>query len=333
METRKLQRVGGGTFTVSIPKSWAEDHGLKAGSTIHLYTHRDGSIIVRGSVKDGDALSSCSIRIEGTDPSLLTRSLSAAHIVGFDTVVLVPASAFSSEQCQAARDLVQDLVGATIITETQENITVKNLLSPSDVSLRQSVVQLHFVVLSIHREATVAFIDADSGAHERISERSSEATRLFKMVARHFNRALISLKEVDRLGTNRPEIFDYYTTARELERIARQSESIARQASRLTEEISETERALFEEAAELARGVIEDAGTIVLDPSGNMTAHAVMDECDTVSGTIGARERSISRDSAGPEVIRALSELGKTVDNASMIAEVAVQQELRNKHI
>lgn len=331
METRKLQRVGGGTYTVSIPKAWAEDHGLKAGSTIYLYTHRDGSIIVRGSEKDGDALSSCSIYIEGTEPSLVTRSLSAAHVVGFDTVVLEPTSAFTNEQCQAARDLVQNLVGATIITENQETIAVKNLLSPSDVSIRQSVVQLHFVVLSIHREATIAFLTADSDAYERISERSNEATRLFKMVARHFNRALISMKEVDRLGTNRPKIFDYYTTACELERIADSSESIAREASRLEEELSETERGVFEEMAEQARGVIGDAGTIVLDPSGNVTAHAVMDECDTIRSAIDASEQSIS--SASPAVIRALSELGKTVDNASMIAEVAVQRGLRKRHI
>lgn len=331
METRKLQRVGGGTYTVSIPKAWAEDHGLKAGSTIHLYTHRDGSIVVRGSEKDGDALCSCSIRIEGTDPALVTRSLSAAHVVGFDTVVLEPTSSFTSEQCQAARELVQNLVGATIITENQENITVKNLLSPSDVSIRQSVVQLHFVVLSIHREATIAFVTADSDAYERISERSSEATRLFKMVARHFNRALISLKEVDRLGTNRPELFDYYTTARELARIADSSELIAREASRLEAELSETDRDAFEQAAEQARGLIEDAGTIVLDPSGNVTAHAVMDECATVRNSIIASEQSISY--ASPAVIRALYELGKTVDNASMIAEVAVQRGLRKKHI
>jgi len=46
METRKLQEVGGGTFTVSIPRAWAENNGFEVGMELQLYTHRDGSILV-----------------------------------------------------------------------------------------------------------------------------------------------------------------------------------------------------------------------------------------------------------------------------------------------
>jgi phosphate uptake regulator len=44
METRKLQRVGGGSFTVSVPKEWATEHQLEPRTEVHLYTHRDATV-------------------------------------------------------------------------------------------------------------------------------------------------------------------------------------------------------------------------------------------------------------------------------------------------
>jgi phosphate uptake regulator len=61
METRKLQRVGGGIFTVSVPKEWATEHQLEPGTEVHLYTHRHGSIVQRSSRRDGGTLSCATV--------------------------------------------------------------------------------------------------------------------------------------------------------------------------------------------------------------------------------------------------------------------------------
>jgi phosphate uptake regulator len=249
-------------------------------------------------------------------------------------VVLESTCSFTTAQLEAVRTIVQNMVGATILSESNETITVKNLLSPSDVSIRQSVVHLHFVVLSIHREATAAFVNAESDAFERISERANEANRLCKMITRHFNRSLISLKEVDQLGTDRSELFDCYRTARELVRIVGLSQSIAREASRLETELPESETTTVETVARLTGEVIEDAGAIVLDPDGQVTAHSVLGDCDTVQQAIEESQRAVSGGSPGSlPVIRALAELDKTVEHASLIAEVAIQRSLRKTHV
>jgi len=40
METRKVQVTGGSTYTVSIPKTWATDNDVEAGTKIEF--HPDG---------------------------------------------------------------------------------------------------------------------------------------------------------------------------------------------------------------------------------------------------------------------------------------------------
>lgn len=54
METRKVQLAGGSTYTVSLPKQWAEEHGVEAGAQLLVAPHDDGSLTVRVSdVRDG----------------------------------------------------------------------------------------------------------------------------------------------------------------------------------------------------------------------------------------------------------------------------------------
>lgn len=46
-ETRKLQRVGGGTYTLSLPEAWADERDLSAGMELRLFSHTAGPEVVR----------------------------------------------------------------------------------------------------------------------------------------------------------------------------------------------------------------------------------------------------------------------------------------------
>ena len=49
-ESRKVQKTGGSTLIVSLPKKWTEDTGLKAGSQIKLMNQPDGSLVINPSL-------------------------------------------------------------------------------------------------------------------------------------------------------------------------------------------------------------------------------------------------------------------------------------------
>jgi len=133
METRKLQEVGGGTFTVSIPRAWAENNGFEVGMELQLYTHRDGSILVRSSDTDINCLTRqrSKLLVKVLKPSVvrftrLTRS-------GSKTIVLRQSETFSDPMVKAVRSTVRDLIGANILTETDTEITIKYLLDTSSI--------------------------------------------------------------------------------------------------------------------------------------------------------------------------------------------------------
>lgn len=338
METRKLQRVGGGTYTVSIPKGWAVEHGLEAGSEVHLYAHTDGSIVVRSSEKDGEELGTIGVDVDDGDPESVSRPLRAAHAVGYESVTLRPHESFTDGQRRAARRTKRHLVGTEIVVEDEDEITLRNLLDATDVSVRQSVVQLQFVACSAHRQATAAFDDEEGVDLERLRERAEEADRLFEMITRHFNRSQISMEEVDRLGVSRPALFDYYATARELARIVDLGVKIASAVNGFSGSLGESPVADLEAAADASVELVEEAATAVLEGSDVDTAHEVLDGRDEVIEALEAIDQSTFEDSNTPfdgtpndvrTMTRTLDALALTADHAGVIADVAIRSAIR----
>ena len=341
METRKLQRVGGGTYTVSIPKGWAVEHGLEAGSEIHLYAHADGSIVVRSAEKDGGELGSIEVAVDG--PGQVARALRAAHAVGYQSVTLRPAGyrgSFTDEQRRAARRTKRHLVGTEIVVESADEVVLRNLLDAADVSVRQSVVQLQYVALSAHRSATGAFLDGEPADRDRLGERAEEADRLAEMVTRHLGRSLISMEEVDRLGVDRPALFDYYATARELARVADLAVSIGRAGGDLAGSFPADVAADVEEAATAARQTVEDAATAVIEGVGVDGANETLARYDEARLGVDAVDHALF-DGADPAfdgspaearaLTRALDDLARTAEHGGALAEVALRAATRKE--
>ena len=46
MESRKLQKTGGSTLIVSLPKKWIKKNSLKTGSEVRLIIQPDGTMTI-----------------------------------------------------------------------------------------------------------------------------------------------------------------------------------------------------------------------------------------------------------------------------------------------
>ena len=98
METRKIQKVGGGTYTVSIPAQWAKEHNIEAASTAYLHTHHDGSLVVRWNEKDQSELAATQIELADADPRVAERMLYAAYMAGFKRITLRAQDGLTSDE-------------------------------------------------------------------------------------------------------------------------------------------------------------------------------------------------------------------------------------------
>jgi phosphate uptake regulator len=337
METRKLQRVGGGTYTVSIPKEWATSRGLEAGTAVNLHTHLDGSIVVRSPEMDRGRVESIDVAV-GDDPQTVRQLLRATQTAGFEQVTLVTDGSFSTDTVRAVRSFVRGFVGAELVDERDGVLVVRSLLDAADVSVRQSVVQLQFVALSVHGRATDSLTGDTTGdttgEHEKLRERAAEADRLCEMVSRHLNRTLVSFEELDRLGLDRPALFDYYETAHHLGEVAAEGVTVGGTAARLSDPLSTAASEEFRDLADATRAVVDDASMAVLEQRDTGTICGIHERRETTRGRItdwldslhdGDPTPAVETTAEAVAVARSLDALRRTLDHGGAVADVALR--------
>lgn len=327
MDTRKIQTVGGGTYTVSLPKEWAEAQNIDTGDVVDLHTHIDGVLVLQPQERDDDAPGRVAVRVDDDDPAPLERTLRAAYSVGAREVRFEAADGFTAAQRRVVDRVARTLTGVSVTGETDSALTVRTLLDTGEVSVRQSVRELKFVALSMHREATAAATDdANPGA---LADRDEQADRIYAMIDRAFARGLDRLDEVDALGLTRPELFELWGTTRELERVADHAEGIAALASDLEEAPDEATRAEVRDVAQAARDVVADAVGVVVGDAEVETAQEALAARERVLAEISTCRRRLSASDGGSQFGPVLDRIRRTAEHGGNVAEFGLRRAIR----
>jgi len=330
METRKIQQVGGGTYTVSLPKEWANGADIEPGAAVALHSHIDGTLVIQPGTKSTEATTPLALSIDGADPKRLTHALRAAYAAGVDTVECTASEGITDDQQRTIERITRDLTGVTISESTAHTVRIRSLLDAEEVSIPQSVRQLQFTALSAHRDAT----DAVSGPTtvENPEARDDQADRLYTMVDRYFQRGLDSLSVMDALGLTRPSLFVHWVTARELERVADHARRIAAVANRLESPVGQPIGREFDDVADRARTLVRDAVAAVVDGDDIAAVGTILDDCDRLREDVRALDRRLfETDDAPYRLTNALDALRRTADSATSIATLALRSRFRDE--
>ena len=330
METRKVQLAGGSTYTVSLPKRWAAEHDIEAGRRLCLYPNDDGSLVVQARPEASGEGTMAHVNVDSLSEEDLRRTVHALYAVGLDEFTLSVSHPFEPDRRRAITTATENLIGLEVTTETDQRVEFQCLLNPTDVSVRQSVLQLQFVALSMCDNAVDALTTGDTDLAGHVRERDDEADRLFALVNRHFQRTLSSMQEVERLGIDRRTAFAYYTTARQLERVADHAERIAETAIRF-ETHPPTDP--LEEIAALARrsnAVVEDAASVLLGGGDTTDAYRALEARDRLVGEVETLDRTLYEERVRDAYLLALvlDSVERIAEYGGNVAETAVQTSL-----
>jgi len=326
-ETRKVQVTGGSTFTVSIPKGWATENDVEAGSRVAF--HPEGDSLVLTPATDGKRTEG-SIDIAGLTGEELRRVVMTMYVSGFD-VITFRADRVTTDQRRTIREATQGLVGLEVLEETGDRVVVRDLLDSSELSVHNAVDRMRLISASMLEDALTALAEPDADLARDVIHRDDDVDRLYMVVSRIFRSTLRSPQAAVELGLPRETCFDYHSSARQLERIADHATKIAHLSlefdSAPPEDVVESLQELQVAAAE----VIEDA-----------TAALVADDAEEATRLAnGARERVRELDSNARHIDELLRELdpvraqmlGLIVDSLSRaadyggnIAETALQK-------
>jgi phosphate uptake regulator len=327
VETRKVQVTGGSTYTVSIPKEWATDNGVEAGSEVEFYPQGDSLFL---APKRDDEHTEGTLNIEGMTGEKLRRAVMTMYVSGFDIIGL-ESPRITNDQRRTIREATQSLVGLEVLEETRDRVVIRDLLDSSELSIHNAVTRMRLIALSMLEDAVTALTDLDEDMARDVIGRDDDVDRLYMVVSRIFRDILRTPKAAEELGLPREVCFDYHSSARQLERIGDHATKIAHLSLTLEAPVpEEVAEALWELYAE-AESVIDGAMEALFEDDSETATQQANDVRESVR-QIDADARGIDEllrelDPARAQVLGLIVDsLSRSADYGGNIAETALQK-------
>lgn len=234
MESRKVQRVGYSTFSISLPKAWVREIGLKQGDFVVLLPEKDGSLKLMPSsmVERKPQTEGYVIRSDlCNEPRMLERIIVGNYTLGRDAFRVVSPTRISREHVEEVRKIARRLMGLGIVQETPDQIDLQCSIDPTRFKIDMLMRRLSVIASTMHVEAIQGLMDSQQQLAEDAIRREDEADMMYWLAIRLLISAQNDRTIADKIGLEEPsQILFYALITRYLEIIADHAENIARRA-------------------------------------------------------------------------------------------------------
>jgi len=225
-EIRSVQKTGGSTLTVSLPKDWAVRYGIDKGSRIAITENDDGSISIY-PVEANRPTSGTSVIAIGHDIGMLPRRIIASYIMGFDTIIL-SSGRIETEQRSRIFEIIKDLMGLEVVREDSGSIELKQMLDPTGLPLPSAISRMSLLAESMIRDLTQALETGDEKLLSDLITRESHVDRLYWFIVREINCGIKDHRFAKSIDMDVGLATCYLAVARNIERICDHIENVAR---------------------------------------------------------------------------------------------------------
>jgi len=192
---RKVQSTGRGSYIISLPKEWVHDTGLKKGSEIDFNVQADSSLTLiprklkeKYEENEGGKLKEYYLNAEPEDEDLHStlRMIKALYVISADIIRVRFKGVKDAAKCKnEIRIFARDtLLGAEIIDETPEEITLQILIRHSDFPIESAVRRMAIVALSANRDAIEALKNRSQTLFQSVINANNDVNRLGHYIVR-----------------------------------------------------------------------------------------------------------------------------------------------------
>ncbi|MCL4333532.1 MAG: hypothetical protein M1290_02770 [Candidatus Thermoplasmatota archaeon] len=214
MEIRKIQKTGGSTLVVSLPKAWCQNFDLKVGSKVMLNYNEKGGIMMEPFDR-GQSSSGATVDIKkNSDMENELRMLISKYIQGVKRINI------RSEDKKAMDDVIRRFleytIGFEIVDEKGNEAVLEDLISLPMLTFDKGMKRMVTLVRSIVTES----ISDEKIPIEYVLQKENEVDKFNIYIQRLFSQTLkdYSVLQLNKISSS--QALSYLLVSRILERIA-----------------------------------------------------------------------------------------------------------------
>lgn len=229
-EIRKIQLTGGSTFTVSLPKNWAKDNGLKAGSQVAIKYQPDMSLLITPKVElEPKEARETVLEVTGKlSPKAVISEFIATYLVGYNVIRVRFHPQTTKHRIALKEAIKRKLMGVEIIEESTSEMTAQCLLGYKELSADRALSRMSTLTSSMHKDAVSALVNCDLESAKEVVERDDEIDRFYFFIVRMLKEAVFNRAMAEEIGLTGPrDYLGYRLMVKSIERVADHSARIA----------------------------------------------------------------------------------------------------------
>ncbi len=332
-EARRIQKTGGSTFIVSLPKAWVVGRGLSSGDVLLFHGAPDGSLTVRAESGTPGETPRRQLQVSNDmDPEHLFRLLVAEYIAGAPLLEIHTDGRMNARTREIVRSFAQRMIGPEILEETADGVVLQDVIGPNPLPIASVIRRMYQMVRAMQVDAMAAFHARDLSIARDVIERDWEVDRLHWFIGKQITSALRDGRVLSSIGLTLPECATYLLASRVLERIADHAVRIAETVPLLGKEpipagvVAELDR-LAHAAADGLTGAIDSLSNEDIAKANDVldAAARVTRERETI-----LKELTKKRGRLAVALAYVLESLERSAFYASDLAEIAINHTVQH---
>lgn len=331
-EIRKIQFTGRSTFIISLPKKWMAEMQLNVGDPVTILKAINGSLSIFPNIMRMPITEECFARItEKEGRTTVKRKIISMYLRGYNVMHIKPETErFLPSQRESVREVVsRNLMGAEIIEDSSQLITVAILMGIAGLSIKIALKRMFLIAMSMHRDAITAICTSDKELAADVMRTDDEVDRFSLYILRNLALAAQQERLLYEIGLTSPaDCFAFRLVAKTLERIADHASRIAYKSQntpemKMPDEISEMLRKMSERSLQIL-----DNSMIAFMQEDYYSADKVADESQSIvsmeSDILDLLNKFKNYDSTAIKLI--LEDIRRGAEHAADIAEATLNQ-------
>ena len=217
-ESRKLQKTGGSTLIVSLPKKWITENKLKAGSEVRLTEQPNSTIIIDHNQTNLRKKISV-VKCNDEESQHLFRDLIGVYLAGGTEIKVTGNPRLTVKERKTIRKFSASVIGLEIIEEEATQAILTDMSNPGALPFRTAIKRLYKIVSAMYNDS-ILILEGSEDLAADVVDRDKEADKLQWFIERQFNMMLENSNLSRQLEASAFEGVVYSNVARYLERIA-----------------------------------------------------------------------------------------------------------------
>jgi phosphate uptake regulator len=332
-QTRRIQISGGSTYTISLPKKWIDELGIKNGDNMTIVKNANRSMTLFPSL-DVEKLSKKAILAISQKDSeeSIRRKIIALYLSGYKTIQVTSRGVkILSEHSRLIKDLVRkSMIGTEIIESDSESITIQILTRLPELTFEVAIKRMYLMTANMHKEAIEALKKLDVEYADEVIRMDDEVDRFSLYTMRTLIMAIQNAGMLYDVGLKQPsDCLNYRTVISRIERIADHAALIAKRIKFLKDPLDSKTMKEIEVLSAEAVSCFESS-ILALTKRDNILAEKV---AVSIVGVV-EKEKSLThriRESKNSTAVKfILEDIRRTAEYSNDIIEIVINETIHN---